>query len=279
MKTVATDPKLRIVSAISVLSTLYEAAGRVFCGRAEASKLNLISTVNLLGFSMLCHFPDHTDRLLLERLRRMQTVSMMDIIKRLLGGIDYYGSLTGMQDRLVHFIMLEIPGSEINGSMLFYLRIACALRDPSFFSWVLDKNPLFSIDVCLGASPLDSRLGLDLWIPFFERRLNIFGSVFRGFRNLPERVSPQFRGTATADEWKLVMSIWNSWLHNRAVDRQAEYEIVNPSILALYSIRYLEGCHVLLQSHFQYLDSKERKPVSSTSSCHGAGESRSAHNS
>lgn len=87
MKTVATDPKLRTVSAISVLSILYEAAGIVFRGRAEASKLNLISTVNLLGFSMLCHFPDHTDRLLLERLRRMQKVSMTDIIKRLLGSI------------------------------------------------------------------------------------------------------------------------------------------------------------------------------------------------
>jgi hypothetical protein len=168
---VTTDPKLRTVSAVSVLSALYQAAGIVFLGRAEASKLNLISTVNLLGFSMMCRFPDHTDRLLLERLRRMQKVPMTDIIKRLLGWIDYYGSLTGMQDRLVQLIMSEVSGMEINESILFYLRIACALRNPSFFSWIVDKNPLFSSNVCLGASSLDSRLGLDLWIPLFERRL------------------------------------------------------------------------------------------------------------
>jgi hypothetical protein len=83
---------------------------------------------------------------------------------------------------------------------------------------------------------LDSRLGLDLWIPLFERHLNIFGSVFRRLRYLPELVSPQLRGVATADEWKLLMSAWSSWLHNRATVHQADYEIVNPSILALYSI-------------------------------------------
>lgn len=141
-----------------------------------------------------------------------------------------------MQDRLFHFIILEVPGSEINKSILFYLRIACALRDPTFSSWIVDKNPLFSSNVCLGASSLDSCLGLDLWVPLFERHLNIFGSVFRRLRNLPERVSPQLRGMATADEWKLLMSAWNSWLHNRAADHQADYEIVNPSILALSAI-------------------------------------------
>jgi hypothetical protein len=39
-----------------------------------------------------------------DRLQRMQKVRMNDIIKRLLGWIDYYGTMTSMQVRLVQFI-------------------------------------------------------------------------------------------------------------------------------------------------------------------------------
>jgi hypothetical protein len=218
------------------MNALDQAADIPVRNRHEASDLNIISTVNLLGFSMLCYFPNETDRLLVDRLQRMQKVPMNDIVKRLLGWIDYYGTMTSMQVRLVQFITSEIPGSEIKKSILFYLRIACVLRDSSFFSWVLDKNPLFSDNVCLEMSSLDTRLGLGLWIPTFERRLNLFGSVFRGLRNLPARVPPRIQGTSAGDEWRLVMFAWNSWLLDRAADSQAEYEHINPSILALHSI-------------------------------------------
>jgi hypothetical protein len=141
-----------------------------------------------------------------------------------------------MRDRLARFIISEAPGSEIEKSMLFYLRVACVLRESSFFSWVLDKNPFFTNDVFLSMSSLDNRLGLDLWTSALERRLNLYGSVFRELRNLPERVPPFVREKAAADEWMLVLFAWNSWLLDRAADSQAKYEHINPSILALHSI-------------------------------------------
>jgi hypothetical protein len=203
--------------------------------RAVASRLNVVSTVNLLGFSMLCGFPSSNDRLILDRLQRMQTLPMNDIVQRLLGWMDYYGTLTNMRERLIWFITSELLVGDIQRSILFYLRIACVLRDSSFFSWVLDKNPFFSNDIWLRTSSLDTRLGLDPWTSAFERRLNLFGSVFRGLRNLPELIMHLIPGP-TADDWKLMIFAWNSWLLDRAADSQAKYEHINPSILALHSI-------------------------------------------
>ena len=205
--------------------------------RSRIERLNIISTVNLLGFSMLCGLPAQTDSLLLDRHRCLSNlVPLNDIVQRLLGWIDYYGNLTVMRERLIHFITSKVSGSKIKRSTLFYLRIACVLHDHSFFSWVLDKNPFFSNDVWLGMSSLDTRLGLDLWTSAFERRLNLFGSVLRGLRNLPELVPPRDQGTTAADGRERVRCAWNSWLSDRAAESQAVYEHIKPSLLALQSI-------------------------------------------
>ncbi|CAD0083032.1 unnamed protein product [Aureobasidium vineae] len=129
---------------------------------SEGSDLYIMSTVNLLGFSMLCDLHVQTDHLLLARLQHKQTVSISDLIQRLLVWIAYYGTLKGTQARLVEFISSEVPASDIRTSTLLYLRIACALRDKSLFSWLLDKTPFFSNDICLvGMSSSDKCLGLD----------------------------------------------------------------------------------------------------------------------
>jgi hypothetical protein len=150
--------------------------------------------------------------------------------------MDYYGTLTNMRERLIWFITSELLVGDIQRLILFYLRIACVLRDSSFFSWVLDKNPFFSNDIWLSMSSLDTRLGLDPWTSAFERRLNLFGSVFRGLRNLPELVPHLVQGPTAADGLELIIFAWNSWLLDRAADSQAKYEHINPSILALHSI-------------------------------------------
>ena len=206
--------------------------------RGRIDRLNIMTTVNLLGFSMLCGFPDQTLDLLMDRLHQcVRRVPLSGLVQCLLGWIDYYGTLTtGMRESLIRFITSKISGDEIRRSTLFYLRVACVLRDSFFFSWVLDKNPFFSNGFWLGMSSLDARLGLCLWTSVFERRLNFFGSIFRRMQYLPERIPPRSRGTAPADEHEIVALSWKEWLLNHAVSSQAQYEHINPSILALHSV-------------------------------------------
>lgn len=196
-----------------------------------------MSTVNLLGFSMLCDYPDQSDYLLMDRLQQcMRVVPWNDIIQSLLGWIDYYGTLEGVRERLIRFITSQVPGREIWKSTLLYLRIACVLRDSSFFVWVLDKNPLCSDKHCLQLISLDNRLGLGFWTSAFERRLNFLGSEFRLLRDIPDRISPANLENATNIDWKLFLCAWKSWLLDRAAVSQASYSNVNPSILAMHSI-------------------------------------------
>lgn len=198
--------------------------------------LNTISTVNLLGFSMICGFPAETDRLLLDRLGDMHHLRVNHIVLRLLHWIHYYGTLKDAQKRLVRFIRSEVSTDVVQRSTLLYLRIACVLRDKSLFNWVLDKNPLFSNDVCLSMSSMDSRLGIGFWASAFERHLNLLGCVLRKLRNLPDRIPPFIQGRFTAEEWKLILHVWNSWLVDLAAQKRGTYQNVDPSILALHSI-------------------------------------------
>lgn len=233
MQTAATDPKRRITSALTTIQTSNPASQILLRDRND--RLNTMSTVNLLGFSMLCNFPEQSDHLLMDRLHQcVRVVPWNDIVQSLLGWIDYYGTFAGMRERLVRFITSEIPGDEIRTSALFYLRVACVLRDSSFFSWILDKNPFFSNDVWLGRSSLDNRLGLGLWTSGHERRLNFFGFVFRALQNLPEQVLALDLGTASAG--KIASFAWRAWLHSHAASSQAQYEYINPSVLALHSV-------------------------------------------
>lgn len=198
--------------------------------------LNMISTVNLLGFSMICGFPADTDRLLLNRLGDMHYLRVTHIVLRLLHWIHYYGTLKDAQARLVRFITSEVSPDVVQRFTLLYLRIACVLRDKSLFNWVLDKNPLFSNDICLSMSSIDSRLGIGFWTSAFERHLNFLGSVLRKLRNLPDRIPPFIQDIFTAEEWKLILYVWNSWLVDLAAQKRGNYQNVDPSILALHSI-------------------------------------------
>lgn len=205
--------------------------------RGRIDRINTMSIVHLLGFSMLCGFPEQTYHLLINRLHQwVRRVSFSALVRCLLGWIDYYGTSTGMRERFIGFITSEVPGDQIRISTLFYLRIACVLRDSSFFSWILDKNPFFSNDVWLGMSSLDARLGLSPWTSVFERRLNFFGSLLRNMQYLPGRVSPASRGAAPADERETVLTSWRAWLLSHAASNQAQFENINPSILVLHSV-------------------------------------------
>ncbi|KEQ71928.1 hypothetical protein M436DRAFT_64738 [Aureobasidium namibiae CBS 147.97] len=243
-KTAATDPKLRIVSAVTTIQTSNPVSQLSL--RERNDRLNTMSTVNLLGFSMLCDFPDQSDHLLMDRLRQcVRVVPLSGIVQCLLGWIDYYGTFTEMRERLLQFITSEIPGDEIRRSTLFYLRVACVLRDKSFFSWILDKNPFFSNEVWFGRSSLDTRLGLGLWTSEFERDLNFFGFVLRHLQDQPGRVQPPGRGTAPADERDIV----STSLFSHAASAQVQYEYINPSILALHSIAVSQDVEITYSHH------------------------------
>ncbi|CAD0094780.1 unnamed protein product [Aureobasidium mustum] len=196
----------------------------------------MLSTVNLLGFSMICGFPVETERILLDRHENMCSLSVTRIVIHLLHWIHYYGTLKDVQARLGQFIRSEVPPDAIQYSTLLYLRIACVIHDRSLFNWILDKNPFFSNDICLSMKSMDSRLGISLWAPAFERHLNFFGSVLRKLRNLPDRIPPFVQEVFAIEEWKLILYVWNSWLMDLAADNRAQYQGVDPSILALYSI-------------------------------------------
>lgn len=208
-----------------------------------------MSTVNLLGFSMLCDFPDQSDHLLMDRLRQcVRVVPLSGIVQCLLGWIDYYGTFTSMRERLLRFITSEIPGEEIRRSTLFYLRVACVLRDTSFFRWILDKNPFFSNEVWFGRSSLDTRR-LGLWTSEFERLLNFFGFILRHLQDQPGRDEPPGRGTAPADEREIVSSSWRTWLCSHAASAQVQYEFINPAILALHSIAVSQDVEFTYSHH------------------------------
>ncbi|KAI5269347.1 hypothetical protein E4T47_07166 [Aureobasidium subglaciale] len=196
---------------------------------STVDELNLILTVNLLGFSMLCGFSDQTDRGLLALLHDepREYIPRTNLVQRLLR----------MRARLVRFIRSEVSGDQIGSSALFYVRVAAFLQDESLFRWVLDKSPLFSTRFCSSMSSLDMRLGVSQWVSAFEPRLSYLGSVFRNLQNLPAQVQPfPDADTFTTDEWKLVLMTWNSWLLERAAKSRAEHRNVDPSILALHSI-------------------------------------------
>ncbi|KAG9648512.1 hypothetical protein KCU64_g9769, partial [Aureobasidium melanogenum] len=249
-KTATTNPELRVTAAQSIKRLLHAENRRSLLQPSVKREydmlfchLNLeqISTVNLLGFSMICGFPVETDRLLLDRHEEMHYEGIHShlvtrIVLGLLDWIHYYGTLEGTQARLAQFIRSEVSPIAIQKFTLLYLRIACVLRDKSLFNWILDKNPLFSNNICLSMSSIDCRLGIGLWASAFERHLNFLGSVLRKLRNLPDRIPPFIQDRFTAEEWKLILYVWNSWLVDLAAEKRAKYQNVDPSILALHSI-------------------------------------------
>ncbi|KAH0277121.1 hypothetical protein KCU91_g3416, partial [Aureobasidium melanogenum] len=244
-KTATTDPKFRTLAAWRILRPanrpllrpgLKREYDKLFCNL----RLDQISTVNLLGFSIICGFPLETDRLLLDRheeIRDEETRSPLVtcIVLGLLHWIHYYDAFEGTQARLAQFIRSEVTPIAIQRFTLLYLRIACVLRDKSLFNWILDKNPFFSNDICLSISYRDSRLGMSLWAPAFERHLSFLGSVLRKLRNLPDRIPPFIQDRFTAEEWKLILYVWNSWLVELAAVKRAKYQKVDPSVLAFRS--------------------------------------------
>ncbi|KAG9694284.1 hypothetical protein KCU95_g14821, partial [Aureobasidium melanogenum] len=245
-KTATTDPKFRTLAAWRILRPanrpllrpgLKREYDKLFCNL----RLDQISTVNLLGFSIICGFPLETDRLLLDRheeIRDEETRSPLVtcIVLGLLHWIHYYDAFEGTQARLAQFIRSEVTPIAIQRFTLLYLRIACVLRDKSLFNWILDQNPFFSNDICLSISYRDSRLGMSLWAPAFERHLSFLGSVLRKLRNLPDRIPPFIQDRFTAEEWKLILYVWNSWLVELAAVKRAKYQKVDPSVLAFHSI-------------------------------------------
>ncbi|KAH0345267.1 hypothetical protein KCU81_g4408, partial [Aureobasidium melanogenum] len=245
-KTATTDPELRARAAWAILRganrpflqpSLVREYDTLFCNLC----LDQVSTVNLLGFSIICGFPVETDHLLLdchEEMRDEETRSLLvtRIVLGLLHWIHYYGALEGTQARLVQFIRSEVPPIAIQKFTLLYLRITCVLRDKSLFNWILDKNPFFSNDICLSMSFRDSRLGMSLWASAFERHLGFLGSVLRKLRNLPDRIPPFVQEMFAPEEWKLILYVWNSWLVDLAAVKRAKYQNVDPSVLVFHSI-------------------------------------------
>ncbi|KAH0360476.1 hypothetical protein KCU65_g9377, partial [Aureobasidium melanogenum] len=249
-KTATTNPEFRAIAVDSTrtflraedqLSPLRPNIKREYDRFFGHLKLDQISTVNLLGFSIICGFPVETDRLLLgchEEMRCEETCGpfVTRIVLGLLHWIHYYDALEGTQTRLAQFIRSEVPPVAIKKFTLLYLRIACVLRDKSLFNWILDKNPFFSNGICLSMSYRDSRLGMSLWAPAFERHLSFLGSVLKKLRNLPDRIPPFIQDRFTAEEWKLILYVWNSWLVDLAAVKRAKYQKVDPSVLAFHSI-------------------------------------------
>ncbi|KAG9667480.1 hypothetical protein KCU99_g8918, partial [Aureobasidium melanogenum] len=250
-KLATTEPELRAIAADSTRMLLRaenrrsllqpsvkEEYDMLFCHLS----LDQISTVNLLGFSIICGFPVETDRCLLDRHEEMRHEEIMHspfvtrIVLGLLHWIHYYSSLEGTQARLAQFIRSEVPPIAIQKFTLLYLRIACVLRDKSLFNWILDNNPLFSNDICLSMSFRDSRLGISFWASAFERQLSFLGSVLRKLRNLPDRIPPFVQERFAPEEWRLILYVWNSWLVDLAAEKRAKYQTVDPSIFALHSI-------------------------------------------
>ncbi|KAH0013880.1 hypothetical protein KCU78_g8955, partial [Aureobasidium melanogenum] len=245
-KLATTEPELRAIAANSTRMLLRaenrrsllqpsvkEEYDMLFCHLS----LDQISTVNLLGFSIICGFPVETDRRLLDRHEEiMHSPFVTRIVLGLLHWIHYYSSLEGTQARLAQFIRSEVPPIAIQKFALLYLRVACVLRDKSLFNWILDNNPLFSNDICLSMSFRDSRLGISFWASAFERHLSFLGAVLRKLRNLPDRIPPFVQERFAPEEWRLILYVWNSWLVDLAAEKRAKYQTVDPSIFALHSI-------------------------------------------
>ncbi|KAG9576650.1 hypothetical protein KCU77_g9407, partial [Aureobasidium melanogenum] len=222
-----TEPKLRSMAASStrkllraeIQPSVKREYDMLFCHLS----LDQISTVNLLGFPIICGFPVETDRLLLDRHEEMRQEEMVHspfvtrIVLSLLDWIHYYGTLEGTQIRLAQFVRSEVTPIAIQKFTLLYLRIACVLRDKSLLNWILDNNPIFSNDICLSMSFRDSRLGISFWASAFERHLSFLGSVLSKLRNLLDRISPL--------------------VQERFAPRRMEAHITfDPSISALHSI-------------------------------------------
>lgn len=202
------------------------------------AELNLVSTVNLLGLSMICGFPHGTAHFLMTRLQRMEAfpVRMTYLVQRLLRWLSCHNTEENVKSRLVQFIVSEVPAREIHRQPLPYLRVACVLRSKFLFGLIIDKNPLFADGFCFSMSYVDACLGLDVWVSAFERHLVYLGYVFKGLQNLPNRIEPFVKDVFTADEWNLVLLTWNTWLQQRAEKSRAEYQYVDSSVLALHSI-------------------------------------------
>ncbi|THY23522.1 hypothetical protein D6D01_05942 [Aureobasidium pullulans] len=202
------------------------------------AELNLVSTVNLLGLSMICGFPHGTAHFLMTRLQRMQAfpVRMTYLVQRLLRWLSCHNTEENVKSRLVQFIVSEVPAREIHRQPLPYLRVACVLSSKFLFGLIIDKNPLFADGFCFSMSYVDACLGLDVWVSAFERHLVYLGYVFKGLQNLPNRIEPFVKDVFTADEWSLVLLTWNTWLQQRAEKSRAEYQYVDSSVLALHSI-------------------------------------------
>lgn len=164
-RTAAIEAAITSESYQSAPKDLRSSSYPVSCSEVRLEQ-DIIATVNLLGFCILCGFPLQPTAISpnINGSYNFASAEMLYLVKKLLQWINYYDVLEATRWKLAHMFMSAPWLEYLPTSDYQLIRIASILRDEELFSHALNRNPFFSKERSFHLEALDIRLGLPQWI-------------------------------------------------------------------------------------------------------------------